>query len=130
MKYPSVWISQFADWLETYEPHEKIEALADCVESLEEPLETRLDWIYERVTAYRRLQETRAELERAKRDRTLLARNYIALYKRYRQQTGEKAPVESWEVVWAARRGLAGALGPTARRLSQILDDLRYKTRG
>ena len=41
MKYPSQFLSQLADLLETYEPHEKIEALADRVNDLEDPIEEK-----------------------------------------------------------------------------------------
>ena len=127
MKYPSVYLSKFADWLETYEPHEKIEALADKVEDIEQPVETRLDWLYERLTAYRRLQEVRQELELLRKDRAALARAYARLASEYAEQTGERPNAPESEAVRALQRSKTESVFVGLRR---VLSDLQYKSRG
>lgn len=145
MKYPSVYVSALADVAERYEKDtyggaprrvgvpahwnvpERIEHVADIVERAEEPLETRLDWVYERVTAYRRLQETEQELKLVKQDRQELFLAHKSLAKSYREKTGEPPPEAHYAAVRAAHRAKMESI---VGGLRKVLTDIRYKSRG
>lgn len=128
MKYPSQLLSTLADFLEEWEPHERLEALANRVEAIEEPVEMKLDAIKDRLTAYSQLREAREEVRVLKEDRAALVRAYSDLGGLYKKKTGEALPKPSARTQEAFRRGLRD-IKPHLRQVLEIMQGMKHRTR-